>query len=254
MNLRKGLIISAAAHACVVFLLTIQIFFFEPTIIDVSQAVRVDMVDLPDKLSDQQLPEKIQEILRQKETPPINPEPEEEDKKTDIPEPKKELPVKNVKALEDQTAVNIKKVQQKQKNALQKLKKLSAIEKIKEDLKNSNEKKSLPIKGRVLSAGSKIAGLDKLQSDEYLTLLDSQIKTHWSIPQWMIGKPFKATVWVKLDPNGKVIMKQISKSSGNPTYDEYCLSAVEKASPFPPVPDKFTEVYKADGVSFAFPD
>lgn len=254
MNFKKGLLISAGAHVVIVILLTIQVVFFKPEMIDISQAVRVDMVDLPDKLSDKQLPEKVQDILKQKEPVPVQPEPEAEEPKEEkkVPPPK-ELPTKTEKEI-DTTAVNIKKVQQKQKSAFDKLKKLSAIEKIKEELKNADDKKSAPIKGRVLSAGTKIAGLDKLQSDEYLTQLDAQIKAHWAIPQWMIGKPFKATVWIKLDPAGNVIFKQISKSSGNPTYDEYCLAAVEKASPFPRVPDKFTEVYKSDGVSFAFPD
>ncbi len=251
MNFKKGLLISAGAHVIIVILLTIQIVFFKPEMIDISQAVRVDMVDLPDKLSDKQLPEKIQDILKQKENPSAQPDPESAEEKQEPP--KKELPAKNTKEPE-LDAINIKKNQQKQKSAFDKLKKLSAIDKIKEELKNADDKKSAPIKGRVLSAGTKIAGLDKLQSDEYLTQLDAQIKAHWAIPQWMIGKPFKATVWVKIDPTGNVISKQISKSSGNSTYDEYCLAAIEKASPFPRVPDKFTEVYKSDGVSFAFPD
>lgn len=252
MNLKNGLLISAGTHVVVVLLLTIQVVFFKPKVIDVSQAVRVDMVDLPDKLSEKDLPEKIQDILKEKE--PVQPEPKPTEENEEIKEPpKKELPTKNEKDIDLET-VNIKKVQQKQKSAFDKLKKLSAIEKIKEELNNADDKKTKPIKGRALSAGTKIAGLDKLQSDEYLSQLDSQIKAHWAIPQWMIGKPFKATVWVKLDPAGNVISKLISKSSGNPTYDEYCLAAIEKASPFPRVPDKFTEVYKSDGVSFAFPD
>ena len=55
MSLKKGLLISAGAHVVIVILLTIQVVFFKPEMIDVSQAVRVDMVDLPDKLSDKHL-------------------------------------------------------------------------------------------------------------------------------------------------------------------------------------------------------
>lgn len=230
-----------------------------PQIIDVSQAVRVDMVELPDQVDDKHLPEKIQDILKEKSKPVLEPERENiEPEEKSEPVPKiKELPPKKI-ITPDLSAVDLSKSKMKQKNALDKLKKMSAIEKIKQDLKNDADqkenKKSAPIKGRVLSAGSKIAGLDKLQSDEYLSKLDVQIKSHWNLPQWMIGKPFKTTVWVKLNANGSVISKKISSSSGNPTYDEYCLAAVEKASPFPTVPEKFSEVYKTDGVSFAFPE
>ncbi len=257
MNLRKGLIISFGTHIVVIVLMTIRFVFFTPQVIDVSQAVRVDMVTLPDKADQKMLPEKIQEILKEKTQPVEKIEPEPEDKK-EAQEKPKELPPKKIEPKIEDDKINLNKAKQKQKNAFDKLKKISAIDKIKQDLKNEVDKKSdsknSAIKGRALSAGTKIAGLDKLQSDEYLSQLDAQIKSHWNLPQWMIGKPFKASVWVKLNPDGTVASKKIARSSGNTTYDEYCLAAIEKAAPFPTVPNKFSEVYKTDGVSFAFPD
>lgn len=252
MNFKKGLYISFGFHAVVILLMTLKFIFFAPQTIDISQAVRVDMVELPDKAAQNELPEKVQEILKAKTIDEEVPAPEIDEKKI---EEKKIKPLPEKKQTPD---IDLNKNKQKQKSALDKLKKLSAIEKIKQELKSSDQKKSdlkaVPIKGRVLSAGTKIAGLDKLQSDQYLSQLDAQIKAHWSIPQWMIGKPFKATVWVRIAANGSVISKSMSKSSGNPTYDEYCMAAIDRASPFPPVPEKFSEVYKTDGVSFAFPD
>ena len=255
MNLKKGLTISFGFHAVVILLMTVKFIFFQEKYVDISQAVRVDMVALPDKTSDKALPEKIQEILKEEPKSEKLPDKEPEDPpKKDAEKPKQELPPKKT-TQPPNDAINLNKAKDKQKNALNKLKSLSAIEKIKQDLKNSDEKKvQKPIKGRVLSAGSKLTGLDQLQSEEYLSQLDAQIKANWNLPQWMIGKPFKARVWVKIDPSGSVISKKISQSSGNSTYDEYCLAAIEKASPFPRVPEKFSEVYKSDGVSFAFPD
>ncbi len=255
MNLKKGLTISFGFHAVVILLMTVKFIFFQEKYVDISQAVRVDMVALPDKTSDNVLPEKIQEILKEEPKSEKLPDKEPEDPpKKDVEKPKQELPPKKT-TQPPNDAINLNKAKDKQKNALNKLKSLSAIEKIKQDLKNSDEKKvQKPIKGRVLSAGSKLTGLDQLQSEEYLSQLDAQIKANWNLPQWMIGKPFKARVWVKIDPSGSVISKKISQSSGNSTYDEYCLAAIEKASPFPRVPEKFSEVYKSDGVSFAFPD
>jgi colicin import membrane protein len=258
LNLRKGLFISFAAHIIVIILMTIRFVFFSPQVIDVSQAVQVDMVALPDKADQKALPEKVQDILKEKTPPAEKPEPEPEPEvQKAAPEKTKEIPQKKI--IEPKVdAINLNKAKQKQKNAFNKLKKLSAIDKIKQDLKNDTDKKldskNSANKGRALSAGTKIAGLDKLQSDEYLSQLDAQIKSHWNLPQWMIGKPFKASVWVKLNPDGTVASKTIARSSGNTTYDEYCLAAIEKAAPFPAVPNKFSEVYKTDGVSFAFPD
>ena len=258
MHFKKGLFISFGIHILVIIFMTLQVIFFAPKMIDISQAVRVDMVNLSDKDMKNELPEKEQEILKEKTRPAEKPKPEPKPEDQIVKHDKqKELPQKKV-IEPDHAAVNLDKAKLKQKNAVDKLKKLSALEKIKQDVKSSDEskenKKTIPIKARILSAGTKIAGLDKLQSDEYLSLLDAQIKANWSMPEWMIGKPFKASVWVKLDPTGQVIFKKISRPSGNPTFDEYCLAAIEKASPFPRVPEKFGEVYKTDGVSFAFPD
>lgn len=254
MNLKKGLTISFGFHVVIILMMTVKFIFFQEKYVDISQAVRVDIVALPDKAQDQALPEKIQDILKEEPKPAKLPEKETEEPPEKEIEKPKELPSKKiVTPIND--AVNLNKAKEKQKNALNKLKKLSAIEKIKQDLKNSDDKKvQKPIKGRVLSAGTKLTGLDQLQSEEYLSQLDAQIKANWNLPQWMIGKSFKARVSVKIDPTGSVISKKISQSSGNSTYDEYCLSAIDKALPFPRVPEKFSEVYKSDGVSFAFPD
>lgn len=265
MDLRKGLIISLIVHISIVILMTLKVVFFPEVRIDLSQAVRVDMVALPDKTNE--LPEKEQAILKE-ENPAPKPEPKSEpepEKETKLPEPEKkekpkELPQKENK---DHDAVSLEKTKAKQKAALDKLKKLSALEKIKQDVASDEQKKkhdsnkptsTAPIKGRTLSAGTRLTGLDKLQSDNYLAQLDSKVKAQWTLPQWLIDKPFKARVIVRIDENGRVIFKAISQSSGNKTYDEYALAAVEKASPFGKVPDKFVDIYRVDGITFAFPD
>lgn len=243
----KGLIYSITFHLGVFLLLTINVLFFPKPLIDLSQAVRVDMVDLPDKTNN--LPEKVTDIL--KETP--TPEPEkinkEEQTKEDKPKPIKEpLPKKN----SEPEVIQIEKTKSKQKQAIEKLKKLSAIEKIKESVEK--EKQITPIKGRVLSAGTIPKGVDKLQSDTYLLQLDAHIKKNWALPEWLIGKNLKARVAVQFNEAGKIISKKVMASSGNPTYDEYCLKAIERAEPFPKPPEKFVDIYKIDGVQFGFPE
>lgn len=228
-----------------------KVFLFPEPLLDLSQAVRVDMVALPDP---QALPEKVEEILKEPTPPPKEPV-QEKPEPAEKPTPVEAKPEKKAAAKPEADAINIKKVKDKQKAALEKLKKQSAIDKIKEDLKKENEKKpTVVFKGRVLSAGTVPTGLDKLQSENYLAQLDAHIKQHWTLPQWLIGKPFKARIHVKFDEQGKILFKKIVVSSGQPTYDEYCLKAIEDAEPFPAVPAKFAELYKVDGVQFAFPD
>ena len=69
-----------------------------------------------------------------------------------------------------------------------------------------------------------------------------------------MNKPFKAQVHVKFDTTGKILSRVILRSSGEPAYDEQCLEAVDRAAPFPVVPEKFSEKFKVDGVVIGFPE
>ncbi len=136
-----------------------------------------------------------------------------------------------------------------------KLQKLSALEKIKDDLANEKAKSTTqPIKGEVISAGTRPSGIAKMEYDIFLAQIDSTIKNNWSLPQWLIDLPLQARVNVRIEPTGKLIAAQISRSSGNTSYDEFCISAVEKSTPFPAVPAKFAEIFKVDGFTVGFPD
>lgn len=224
--------------------MAIQVVFYPSDALDLSQAIRVDMIDLPEKIVSQELPEE--------KTPEA---PSKEETKEKKPEPKA-LPEKKEKP-KDET-ININKSKSKQKEALNKLKTLSALEKLKKEVDDEKTQEPAPtkqvFKGRILSAGTALTGLDKLQSDSYLSQLDGRIKAHWSLPQWLIGKQLRTRVHIKFDESGNIIYKRVVQSSGNPTYDEYCMLALDKAAPFPRAPEKFSAVYKIDGVTIGFPD
>ncbi len=249
MKLSRGLIYSIIAHIVLVVAMIVQVVFYPSEALDLSRAIRVDMIDLPDKVISQPIPEDKTKLPEKKIVEP-SPEPEAKVVKE---EPKPKLPEKKEKPTDE--TVNINKVKSKQKDALNKLKAAAAIEKLKEEESKKNESKPKQVfKGRILSAGTSITGLDKLQSDSYLSQLDGKIKSHWALPQWLIGKPLRARVHIKFDEAGAIIYKKITQSSGNPTYDDYCLLAIDKATPLPKVPEKFSTVYKVDGVVIGFPD
>ncbi len=257
----------------------IQMKFFTPESIDISQAIRVDMIGLPDKI-----------IENTPTTPEVNKKPTDEikpaepikpiEEKVSAPEPQPELKTEKLpekappaKPIEKDTIKlekEKKNLVKNQKDAIAKLKKLSAIEKIKEELEAEKTQKALEqaqalklknekataqlIKGRVISKGTALTGLDKIQSNDYLAKIDSLIKAQWQLPQWLVGKPFKAKILLKLDSTGAIIYNKIYQSSGQNTYDQYCISAIEKAGPFPEVPHKLTEVFKEDGLLIGFPE
>ena len=250
-DFKRGFGISMFLHALVLAFFILKVTFFTEPLLDLSQAIRVDMVGMPDKMDANHLPPKIQEILKEKT---VLPEKEVEPEKVEVKKEKevvKEKPkVKEVKV--DKEEIDLKKSKSKQKAAFDKLKKMDALEKIRQEVRN--EAKAQPIKGRVVSAGTALTGLDKIDANTYLQGLDQHVKQHWSLPQWLLNKPLKAQVLVKFDTAGKVLSRVIFRPSGEPAYDEQCLEAVDRANPFPAVPEKFSEKFKIDGVVIGFPE
>ncbi len=248
---KRGVGLSIAVHVAFVLAMLFNLVFFKKPVLDLSQAIRVDMVGLPDKIDHHFLPGKAQEKPAEKPAP-----------KADIKKPIAKLPEKEKLAPKtDPTTIDLKKTKTKQKEALEKLKKQSAIEKIKQEMKTEEQQNKIQqeatkaiAKGRVISAGNAITGLDKLEANAYLQSLDQQVKQHWALPQWLINKPYKTQIHVKFDSGGQIISRVVLTSSGQPAYDNYCLQAVDQAAPFPKVPEKFVEKFSVDGVVIGFPE
>ncbi|MEK6628021.1 MAG: TonB C-terminal domain-containing protein [Bdellovibrionota bacterium] len=253
-DFKKSLGLSLAIHCVILSLFLIKFIFFSEPFIDLSQSINVSIGDFEDA---QKLPDKIEsEQSEDSKLPPKEVEP------TTRPaiEKDKTIKTKDVSKTED---LDLKKIKAKQKASLDKLKKNSALEKIKQDLKkdsiaklkSESKKSGKPTNSRrIIAAGSALAGLDKLQANNYLAVLDQSVKQHWALPQWLMNKPFKAQLLVKFNVQGQILLLKIISSSGNSSYDEYCLAAVEKAAPFPVVPEKLTEKFAVDGVVIGFPE
>jgi len=68
--------------------------------------------------------------------------------------------------------------------------------------------------------------------DKYMNLIENRIYQNWVKPPG-IDKGLKCVLEVKLLPGGEVIEIQVSKSSGDPVYDQSVVAAVRRASPLP---------------------
>jgi len=232
-DLKKNLTNSLIGHIAVFFLFTIKAVFFSGEAIIINNAVRVDLVSLPDKVM-----------------PKINEPAEVEPEKVALEKPV-EKPIEKPKT----PTFDLAKTKLEQKEALDKL-------------KNQMKKKTEPApqpevppppqptlyKGNVLSPGSEVVGVAKLEYDKYFDLARAKVKLHFILPQWLKDSGLRTHVLVKIDERGYVIDRSLVKSSGNEIYDKLVLKAIMEASPLPAPPDRLKQVLMIDGMVVAYPD
>lgn len=249
--------VSIAFHLAVVAIFLVKTISFPTEPLIYESAIRVDIVDLPDKIDttqpigdlpepakkeEEKLPEKIEEPIKEAAKPQATVE--------------KPAPVVKTEKSKDKDAVNLDKIKNKQAEALKKLKAMSALEEIEQQVAEENKPKGQKpkYKGTVLSAGTSLTGVNQLQHEAYLGNIDQHVKKNWSLPQWLANKNYKAQALIKLDERGNVIENKIVKSSGNPDYDDEVLTAIQRSSPFPPPPEKFLDIVAVNGILLGFPE
>lgn len=229
---------SVGLHFAVVLSFTIRTFLFPADAIDYQSAIRVDMVALPEK--GQQIPPAV-----------------EEKKTEEAPKPE----AKPVEKPPEKPKVDLKAKKKEKKDALDKIKALQALDNISDEV-NENEnkerqkRKDTQIKGNIASKGDAISGLVSTQLRGYMGQLERHAKEHWTLPQWLadLRPQPKAKAAVFLDAKGFVIRRTIVESSGNSTFDDLVLAAIDQASPFPAPPERFVDLVKVNGIQLNFPD
>lgn len=240
----KFIVLSVAIHIAVgvAFLVKAVIFPAEP--INIRSAIRVDVVGMPDKIETPKPKPKAAEPEKVKipEKAPPKPEPK--------PTPKPKPVVKKAPA---KPKVNLKKTKSEQDQAMERLKALEAIEKLKEETKEE-EVVAQEYKGNVISSGSSLTGLDRIAFEKYFDEMQSHVKQQWNLPTWLASANLKGVVAVKIDERGYVIDRVITQSSGNDVFDNLVLETVDRASPFPAPPNRLKNVLKLNGFQLGFPD
>lgn len=257
---KKAISLSAFLHIFLVAAMIFKANFKQKPLIDVSQAITVSLADINPRttISDEPQQAAAPAAVAEPEPPAAVIEEPEPVKPVVEEKPKPQPEVKKVEKPKPKEDINLAKAKNKQKLALEKIKKMSALEKIREQVAKeaANSKaagKGKP-KSRTIAAGTSLTGLDKIDASQYLLLLDYNIKQVWTLPQWLMNKKLQAQVLVKFSTSGQILSTQIVKSSGDATYDSYCMQAVAKAAPFPKVPEKFSEKFSIDGLVIGFPE
>jgi len=216
-------------------------------------------VALPDKLSSdtpppgaapepvqEKPPEKAQEVAKEKP----------QEKKVE-PKPVAKTPEKKP----DNDAINLEAAKNRQKDALARLKQQAALEEIERKAEaEAKRQKALEAvrgsaqqyKGNVLSSGNSLTGLSRLQAETYIANVHSHMRQNWALPDYLRRRNLNAEIVVRFDSQGNITEKALVRSSGNPTFDEIALNAVQNSSPVPPPPEKFVRIASVEGFLFRF--
>lgn len=102
------------------------------------------------------------------------------------------------------------------------------------------------------ASGAATAGGGDLKSryPAYYSIIHDRIKDNWRYPEGFDYKKVSVIVSIKIDRGGSLLELLLEESSGNKRFDESLMSAVQKASPFPPLPHEFEGKYLETGLRF----
>ncbi len=275
-KLNRYVKISVLLHVALFLAFTINATFFTEPPVEFEKAIRVDMVGLPDKPSAELAPapaakeflkESLKETVKEPPKEPVKPEPSKPELVTKPipPNPVAKTEVKPTKLPKvlpkiDTEAINLEKTKSKQKQALEKLKQLEALEEIQKDVETEGRKKTAQAtaaagakyKGNVLAPGTELTGVNKLQADNYISDVHRHMIENWTLPEYLKNRKLRTDVLVRFDESGVILAKEVVKSSGNPTFDEFVLAAIQKSSPVPAPPAKFVRLSSVQGFLFRF--
>lgn len=241
-SLSRPLSISFAAHLGLLALFMLKMTFFPTQPIEIKRSIRVDLVGMPDKVQEVK-PAPVAETPKV-EVKEAAPPPEKTSPKEVVKEAPKVAPKKP-----DQ-----KKIKNSQDSAMNRLKAMQAMEKIKQESAAEAAAAQKVIKGNEASKGNSLTGLEQIDYDRYFDQVEQLLYSHWALPEWLASADLRAQALVLVDSSGHVTSKKITKSSGNPAFDAEVISAIEKASPFPPPPARLQGVLAQQGFVFNFPD
>lgn len=94
--------------------------------------------------------------------------------------------------------------------------------------------------------------LDKSEEKHaaYYGYVGNRVNEYWTYPAELYRENVEVIVSVKLGRDGKLLDSKIEKSSGSRAFDESLLDAVKKAGPFAPLPRDFDGDFLETGLRY----
>lgn len=246
------------AHFFIFVLAIFSHFFFRPEAVFMPSSMQVDLVGLPDKY--------LQTSVKDVKPVPDAAVREQEPAPVPVADPAP-APVAAQPLPSDEVAISLEKAAQKKipaesqkaKKALQKLKLQAAFEKLQQSENIAKNQKSaqkpagrMIIRGQEISKGSDLRGIARLDHANFVSKIETHVKSKWFRPEWMRQQNFHSEVQVYIDPGGKIIRYEMTKSSGDKAFDKLAIDTVEMASPVPEPPSYLAELLRTEGITLIF--
>ncbi|MDI6776659.1 MAG: energy transducer TonB [Syntrophales bacterium] len=131
-----------------------------------------------------------------------------------------------------------------------------AIEDIRQrvlSLSNPQDRATPPVvaEGTVASLTQQGDAELSMKMKAYYAIIWERIKGQWVLPPDILsGKNIGAVIHLRILRNGTVTDVNFEKRSGNRYFDESTMKAIEKASPFPPLPEQLRDNSIEVGIRF----
>lgn len=117
--------------------------------------------------------------------------------------------------------------------------------------------KELVIAGNKLGKGTAIVGSENSEAlsklDLYASVLPEHVRPFWKLPGYLLQRDLTCRIKLYLSPSGELLKANIFESSGEDEYDRRALDAVNRASPFPPLPDDISAFGGRGVIVLGFP-
>lgn len=228
---RNFIIISFAAHICIFLFLFFSPQMFRTKSIQIKEAIRVDMVGLPDIKRPTAPAQQKKEV---KKSAPKKPKPKP-------PKPKKPEPKKPKKELKKAEKPKAKPNPQQTKTAQS-----QAIENLREEKPR--------YAGEQISKGDSQEGeVNALLISAYSARIRAHLNRNWNIPQFLADKNLRATMVIYINRIGQVTRIELEKTSGDESFDQIVIETIRMSSPLPEPPSELTYSLSREGIGFNFP-
>lgn len=226
-------------------------------------SVQIDMVALPDLLKNQATPTDLSlPVKDQVPPPPAESEAAKEEESAErmeapAPEPKpdKKGEVAEDKKLKEKAKSALDRLRDLQKKKQQEEKKVAQenLNKRQEDLKKFEETFRQALKGNQTNSGTSATGAMQDAANAYFGHIREKLYNNWALPSYLQGKGLRAEVAIYLDERGNLIRYRFTQFSGSDVFDNNVKAAIQKSAPFAPPPAELSKVLRNSGIGLQFP-
>jgi TolA protein len=211
--------------------------------------------------------EAVKKEPEKKEVVPLEPEKKEEKKVAEKPKPT-EKPKPKKKEKKAQTPPKKKSLDKERSRVLKDIQRQKVLDQLGSSEEPDEPEEPMGEEQKLAMADAEDAGLEtrgptggsngsSSVSPVIINLYSQQvhrkISRNWRIPPSVPTDGGLATdLLFKVGQDGKIYDVRVSKSSGNPVFDEYCINAIYKSAPLPPPPSELKKEAKDKGIIITF--